>query len=94
MYMYNSTFVFFSSLLSGGRVFLFAFSAAGQASLPWVHYEPCLDLGRGRGDARRVKHRLAGTVWQGIAFRLPRRAGHLEHPTFLFFVVLFGPLLN
>ena len=36
---------FFGSLLSGGRVFLLALSAAGQASLPWVHYEACLDLG-------------------------------------------------
>ena len=38
-------FVFFCSLLSGGRVFLLALSAEGQASLPWVHYEACLDLG-------------------------------------------------
>ena len=28
------------------RVFLLALSAAGQASLPWVHYKACLDLGR------------------------------------------------
>ena len=36
----------FRSLLSGVRGFLLALSAAGQASLPWVQYETCLDLGR------------------------------------------------
>ena len=46
MYMYNVMFVFFGSLFSGGRAFLLVLSAAGQASLPWVHYEECLDLGR------------------------------------------------
>ena len=49
MFMYNIIFVFcffFGSLLSAGRGFLLALSAAGQARLPWVHYEACLDFGR------------------------------------------------
>ena len=44
--MYNDLSFFFGSLLSSARGFLLALSASGQASLPWVHYEACLDLGR------------------------------------------------
>ena len=64
-------FVIFCSLLSLARGFLLALSAAGQASLPWVHHEACLDLGEFCGGARRVKRRLAGSIWQGITFHPP-----------------------
>ena len=37
-----------------GRGFLLALSAAGQASLPWGHYEARLDLGR--APCRRSAH--------------------------------------
>ena len=56
-----------------------------------------------RGGARRIERRLAGSIWQGIAFRFPETSWSLGTPqtvfqiliilinfhNFLFFVVLF-----
>ena len=56
-----------------------------------------------RGGARRIERRLAGSIWQGIAIRLPETSRSLGTPQFvfqnfdilinfdsyLFFVVLF-----
>ena len=33
-----------------------------------------------RGGAWRIKRRLAGSIWQGIAFRLPEMSRSLETP--------------
>ena len=46
VYVYVKYDRFFWLAVSDGRVLLLALSAAGQASLPWVHYEACLDLNR------------------------------------------------
>ena len=78
---------FFGSLLSGGRVFHLALSTAGQASLPWVLYEACLDLGR--APWRRSARRLAGSIWQGIAFRLPETSRSLGTPQIVFQILIF-----
>ena len=45
----------FGSLISGGQGFLLAFSAAGQARLPWVHMKHVWISAELRGGARRVK---------------------------------------
>ena len=69
--MYNLIFVFFGSLISGGRVFLLALSAAGQASLPWYTMTHVWISAELRGGARRIERRTARPIWQGKAFRLP-----------------------
>ena len=48
MYVYVKYYLrfFFTRCSPATELFLLALSAAGQASLPWVHYEACLDLGR------------------------------------------------
>ena len=37
-----------------------------------------------RGGARRIKRRLAGSIWQGIAFRLPETSRLLGTPQIVF----------
>ena len=37
-----------------------------------------------RGGARRIKRRLAGSFWQGIAFRLPETSRSLGTPKLFF----------
>ena len=83
-------FVFFGSLLSGGRGFLLAFSAAGQASLPWVHYEACLDLGPSSVAALGASNSAYLALFgKGLRSGSLRRSGHLEHPKlFKFFFIL------
>ena len=70
-------------------MFLLALSAAGQASLPRVRYEACLDLGRAPGGVRRIKRRLADSIWQGIAFGLPETSRSLGTPQIVFHNLIF-----
>ena len=81
--MQNMISFLFGSLLSGGRVFL-ALSAAGQASLHGYIIKHAWISAKLRGGVRGIKRRLAGSIWQGIAFRLPETSGHLEHPKLYF----------
>ena len=74
-------FVFFGSLLPGGRGFLLALSAAACHGYIKKHVWISAEL---RGGARRIKRLLAGSIWQGIAFRLPETSRSLGTPQIVF----------
>ena len=42
-----------------------------------------------RGGDRRIKRRLAGSIWQGIAFRLPETSRSLGTPQTVFQILIF-----
>ena len=83
-------------------MFLLALSAWGKLACHGYIMKHVWISAELRGGARRIKRRLAGSIWQGIASASLRRAGHLAHPKLflkfdivinfykiLFFVALF-----
>ena len=53
----------------------------------WISAELC-------GGARNIKRRLAGAIWQGIAFRLPETSSSLGTHQNFFQILIFDKLLQ
>ena len=89
-YMYMLIMIFFfGSLLSGGRVFFSHFLPQGKLACHGFIMTHVWILAELRGGVRRIKRRLAGSVWQGIAFRLPETSRSLGTPQIVFQILVF-----
>ena len=71
-------------------MFLLALSAAGQACLLWYIMKHVWISAELRGGARRIIRRLAGCIWQGIAFRLPETSRSFGTPHIVFQMLIFN----
>ena len=84
MYISRMVFVVFGSLLPAAECFFSHFRPRGKLACHGYIMKHVWILAELLGGARRIKGRLAGSIWQGIAFRLPETIRSLGIPQLVF----------